>query len=65
MVYGTEDGAFTRNVPTSKVEQSSFVLSDDDILTLARWACVIEAHYGRPMDVEWAKAGDTAKLYVV
>ena len=65
MVYGTEDGAFTRNVPTSKVEQSSFVLSDDDILTLARWACVIEAHYGRPMDIEWAKAGDTAKLYVV
>lgn len=65
MVYGIEGGATTRNVPTSRVEQSSFVLSDEDILTLARWACIIEAHYARAMDIEWAKAGDTGKLYVV
>lgn len=65
MIYGTESGATTRNVPTSKVEQSSFVLSDEDILTLARWACIIEEHYGRAMDIEWAKAGDTGKLYIV
>ena len=38
-----------------------FVLGDQDILALARWACVIEEHYGRPMDMEWAKDGETRR----
>jgi pyruvate,water dikinase len=41
------------------------VLSDAEVLTLARWGCAIEAHYGRPMDVEWAKDGETGQLCVV
>ena len=65
MVYASEAGATTRNVPTSKIERAAFALTDEDILTLARWACAIEQHYGCAMDIEWAEAGDTGKLYVV
>ena len=38
---------------------------DDEILTLARWACAIEEHYGCPMDMEWAKDGETGELFIV
>ncbi len=38
---------------------------DPEILQLARWACAIEAHYGMPMDMEWAKDGNTGELYIV
>ena len=66
MIYArTSDEAKTRNVPTSKVEQSSFVLSDAEILKLARWAKAIEVHYGRAMDLEWARDGDTNELWIV
>ena len=66
MIYGAAgDDKPTRNVPTSKAERARFVLDDADILQLARWACTIEAHYGRPMDMEWAKDGDTGELFVV
>jgi pyruvate,water dikinase len=58
-------GQATRNVRTSETERASFALSDDEILTLARWACAIEAHYRRPMDMEWAKDGETGELFVV
>ncbi|KAK6354495.1 hypothetical protein TWF696_003639 [Orbilia brochopaga] len=64
MVYGDENMP-TRNVPTSKAERNSFVLSDQEILQLARWACVIEKHYKCPMDMEWAKDGTTGELFIV
>ncbi len=54
-----------RNVPTSKAERQQFVLSDAEILTLARHAKVIEEHYGLPMDMEWARDGVTGTLYIV
>ncbi len=65
MIYASESGKSTRTVPTSKVERAAYVLSDAEIVKLARWACVIEAHYGCPMDIEWAKDGQTAALYIV
>jgi pyruvate,water dikinase len=65
MVYASSGGHPTRNVPTSKAERAAFVLSDPDILTLSRWACIIEDHYGQPMDMEWAKDGETGKLFIV
>ncbi|MFH1340592.1 MAG: phosphoenolpyruvate synthase [Pseudomonadota bacterium] len=65
MVYAQDGDRPTRNVPTSKAERAAFVLSDPDILALARWACVIEDHYGRPMDMEWAKDGETGELFIV
>jgi len=45
--------------------QRKFALSDDEILVLARWACIIEEHYGLPMDIEWAKDGITGELFIV
>src|SRR5581483_1384298 len=65
MVYAKDGDHPTRNVPTSKAERAAFVLSDQDILTLARWACVIEKHYSRAMDMEWAKDGETGELFIV
>ena len=65
MIY-TADGAHpTKNVPTSKAERSAFVLDDKDILQLAHWAVIIEQHYGRPMDMEWAKDGESSELFIV
>jgi pyruvate,water dikinase len=46
-------------------EQRKFALSDDEVLTFARWAVIIEEHYGLPMDVEWAKDGITGELFIV
>lgn len=65
MVYARSDTSPTRNVPTSRAERESFVLSDAEILELARFACTIEDHYGQPMDMEWARDGENGKLYIV
>ncbi|WP_156967188.1 phosphoenolpyruvate synthase [Paraburkholderia ferrariae] len=55
----------TRNVRTSLAERTAYVLQDDEILKLSRWACLIEAHYGCPMDIEWAKDGATGEIFIV
>jgi pyruvate,water dikinase len=55
----------TRNIPTPKSDRAQFCLTDEDVLELAGYACTIEAHYGRPMDMEWAKDGLDGKLYIV
>jgi pyruvate,water dikinase len=55
----------TRNVPTALAERAALVLSDAEVLMLARWACAIERHYGVPMDIEWARDGITGKLWIV
>ncbi|MCX7645948.1 MAG: phosphoenolpyruvate synthase [Rhodobacteraceae bacterium] len=65
MVYAAGEGGPTRSVPTSKAERAAFVLSDAEILDLARQAATIERHYGRPMDIEWAKDGESGLLYIV
>jgi pyruvate, water dikinase len=65
MIYAGASGGETRNVPTSKAERARFVLEDAEILELARHACTIERHYGQPMDMEWAKDGETGLLYIV
>lgn len=65
MIYAHSGSAATKLVDTNKKERSTFVLSDDEILQLARWACAIEAHYGQPMDMEWAKDGESGELYIV
>lgn len=57
--------ATTRNIPTPRDDRARFCLSDDDVLELAESAVVIEAHYGRPMDMEWAKDGLDGKIYIV
>ena len=65
MVYSRGGGKSTKNVGTTKKEQRSTVLSDEEILHLARMAVVIEDHYGRPMDIEWAKDGEDGDLLIV
>jgi len=65
MIYAQEGEQSTRNIPTSPVERSAYVLADPEILQLARSACAIEDHYGRPMDIEWAKDGRSGELFVV
>jgi len=55
----------TQTVATTAAEQVAFVLTEDETLTLARWAVAIERHYGRPMDIEWAKDGETGKLFIL
>ncbi|MGE4419253.1 MAG: phosphoenolpyruvate synthase [Sulfurimonas sp.] len=55
----------TLNITTTKEEQNSFSITDDEVMELAREALIIEEHYGRPMDIEWAKDGDDSKLYIV
>jgi pyruvate,water dikinase len=64
MVYG-EGKVPTRNVPTSQAERSAFVLSDEEIIGLARWAAIIEKHYRCPMDMEWARDGETGDMFIV
>jgi pyruvate,water dikinase len=71
LVYDVGGGKMTKNVPVPPAERARFAISDDEILTLARWACLIEEHYshkrGRytPMDLEWAKDGRTGELYIL
>ena len=71
LIYDIGGGKMTRNVVVPTAEQTRFCLDDDDILTLARWACVIEEHYSQkrgrasPMDMEWAKDGRSGELFIV
>ncbi|ORW43239.1 phosphoenolpyruvate synthase [Mycobacterium paraense] len=55
----------TRNIPTPKADRARFCVTDADVLELAGYACTIERHYGRPMDIEWAKDGLDGRLYIV
>lgn len=67
MVY-TEDASAGNAVETVAVpvaERNQFSISDEDVQELARLAVIIEDHYGRPMDIEWAKDGDDGGLYIV
>ena len=63
MVYAA--GGTTKNVRTTLSEQRRFVLTPNEILSLARWAVTIEAHYGKPMDMEGAKQGPSGPLFLV
>jgi pyruvate, water dikinase len=54
-----------RNIPAPKADRERYCISDDDVLELADYAIKIESHYGRPMDMEWAKDGIDGKIYVV
>ena len=62
MIY-TKTG--TKNILATEKERRSFVLKDEEILKLAKWACIIEEHYKKPMDIEWAKDGKSNELFIV
>lgn len=65
MVYSDQPGERVRIEETPAADRHRFCITDADVEELSRQALVIEKHYGRPMDVEWAKDGNTGKLYIV
>jgi pyruvate,water dikinase len=71
MIYDLGGSKSTKNVSVPPEQRKQFALSDDEILTLARWTCIIEDHYSQvrgtptPMDIEWAKDGITGELFIV
>ena len=65
MVYGESAGERVRTVETSVDERMRFSIDDEEVTTLARYAVLIEQHYGRPMDIEWARDGNDGGLYIV
>jgi pyruvate,water dikinase len=62
LIYGPTG---TKQTKVSPEDKAKFVINDDELLTLARWACIIEDHYKKPMDIEWAKDGQTNELFIV
>jgi pyruvate,water dikinase len=54
-----------QTVPVAESDQQRFSITDEDIVELAKVAVTIEKHYGRPMDIEWAKDGENGQLYIV
>jgi pyruvate,water dikinase len=71
LVYDIGGGKMVRNVPVPPAERARFAASDEEVLQLARWACLIEDHYSAkrghptPMDIEWAKDGETGGLFIL
>jgi len=64
LVYASK-GPGMEDAEVPERDRKRFVLEDDEIIKLAKWACIIEEHYGKPMDIEWAKDGVTGELYIV
>jgi pyruvate, water dikinase len=68
MVYAKssrKNKATTKNITTPLKDRKRFVLTNEEIRTLSRWALEIEEHYNMPMDIEWAKDGESDELYIV
>nr|WP_298168176.1 phosphoenolpyruvate synthase [uncultured Pseudomonas sp.] len=67
MVYGEEAsaGKSVKVVDVEHADRARFCLTDAEVSELAKQAMIIEKHYGRPMDIEWAKDGDDGQLYIV
>ena len=71
LVYDIGGSKMVKNIPVAPDDRSRFAITDDEILSLARWACLIEDHYSKkrgqytPMDMEWAKDGHTGELFIL
>ncbi len=67
MIYTRDPlaGMSTTNVAVSQAQREQFAISDDEVLQLARLGVIIEQHYGRPMDIEWARDGGNGELFIL
>ena len=71
MIYSMDGAGKTKDVPVPQKKRDAYILEDDEILQLAKWATIIEKHYSGlhkrdcPMDIEWAKDGITKNLFIV
>jgi len=63
--YIFSKGGGLKEVVVPQKDQQNFSLTDEEVLTLAKWACEIEKHYGMPQDIEWAKDGKLNQLFIV
>ncbi|HLC75911.1 MAG TPA: phosphoenolpyruvate synthase [Candidatus Peribacterales bacterium] len=65
LIYATEGTSPVQEKSVDLPDRKKFSITDEEVLELARWACIIEDHYKKPMDMEWAKDGRNGKLYIV
>lgn len=67
MIYMEENAANVpvKNIDTPRERREQFVLTDEEVKQLAKWCVIIEQHYGKPMDIEWAKDGYNKKIYII
>jgi len=71
MIYDMGGSKLTKNIPVPPHDRDLYAITDDEVLRLAEWACIIEDHYTQvrgtytPMDIEWAKDGITGELFIV
>lgn len=65
MIYSDNENYSVVNIATSKEKQEQFVLNDEEVKQIATWALVIEDHYQKPMDIEWAKDGITNEIFII
>ncbi len=65
MVYGPDEANPLVNIATPKEQQAQFVLTNQEAMKLAAWAVMIEKHYQKPMDIEWAKDGITGEIFII
>jgi pyruvate, water dikinase len=71
LIYDNGGGKMVKNVPVAPADRVKYALNDDEVLELARWGCIVEDHYSAkrgapaPMDLEWAKDGNTGELFIV
>jgi len=65
MIYSFDGKNPVKNVPVPKNLQNQFSINEKEVIQLAKWALIIEEHYKKPMDIEWAKDGKTNKIFIV
>ena len=65
MIYSNDEANPIINIDTPKEKQERFVLNDEEITKLANWSLLIEEHYQKPMDIEWAKDGISNELFII
>ena len=65
LIYSAEGKSPIKNIPVPIEDRKKFCITEEEVLNLAEWATIIEEHYKRPMDMEWAKDGVTGKLFIV
>lgn len=65
MVYASSGKKPVENIATSPFERNNFSLNDKEVSQLAAWCDAIEQHYGMPMDIEWARDGESGELFIL
>jgi pyruvate,water dikinase len=65
MIYSKSGNSPVKNIEVPEINRHQFSITDDEVIKLAKWAVIIEDHYKKPMDMEWAKDGKTNELFIV